>query len=128
MNGQIPVLIIILVFSPIINASPEINIKGILVWSPDKQTITKCSSNHVYQVRVLASNPFYHLTKKVEKLGLEGAGKIIAEFRGELATDTDSVKLQYPVDGMLYVHEIISVKEGECITRFLVEKSYTKVE
>lgn len=96
------------------HAAPETHVRGALVWAADKQTLTECNSGRVYWVRVLAANPHFHLSKKVEKLNSTGTGIIVAEFRGEVTTGKPSFGPSYPVDGTLNVDQVISVEKGSC--------------
>jgi hypothetical protein len=62
---------------------------------------------------VLASNPNFLLSKKVEELKLISEN-LVAEFGGEVNVGAISNGPPYPVDGMLIVHQIISVENGIC--------------
>ena len=106
--------IIFSVTTSIVQAGQEAQIRGVLVWTKEKQTMTDCKSGRVYWVRVLASNPYFLLTKKVEELTLKSTENIVSEFRGEINLGIPSSGPRYPVDGTLNVHQIISVTHGSC--------------
>lgn len=89
-------------------------IRGVLQWSKERQTITECKSGRIYWVRVLASNPHFLLTKKVEEISSKGEAKIIAEFSGEIQNVKPSSGPDYSVDGTLVVNKVFSVKLGDC--------------
>jgi hypothetical protein len=63
---------------------------------------------------VLASNPHFLFSKRVDELNSNGAKTIIAEFRGEISLGMPSLGPHYPVDGTLNVHNVISVEKGNC--------------
>jgi hypothetical protein len=90
-------------------------IRGSLTWTNERQTVTDCESGRVYWVRVLASNPHFLLTKRVEALVSKGERNIIAEFRGDVQPGRPSFGPLYPVDGTLNVRDIVSIEKGTCI-------------
>lgn len=90
-------------------------VRGSLIWTSERQIITDCASGRVHWVRVLASNPHFLLTKRVEEFALDGERDIIAEFRGDAQTGRPSFGPAYPVDGTLNVREIVSIEKGTCI-------------
>ena len=108
------VVIFFLLSGSIAQASQEAHVRGVLVWTAEKQVVTECKSGRVYWVRVLVSNPHFLLTEKVDELTSKGHGNIIAEFRGEMKMGIPSVGPKYPVDGTLNVYQIISVAQGSC--------------
>jgi len=112
----VPVFLTLIVglYASTIFATPETRIRGVLVWTPDKQTITECKSGRIYWVRVLASNPHFLLGKKVDELNPKGTETIFAELSGEVEMGKSSLGPTYPVDGMIRVHQIISVTKGSC--------------
>ncbi len=114
MSTRLLVAAIFFLASSIAQAGPRDQIQGALIWADEKQTITDCKSGRVYWVRVLASNPNFLLTQKVEELASRGAENIVAEFRGEVKTGMPSAGPRDPVDGTLNVHQIISVARGSC--------------
>lgn len=85
-----------------------------LTWDDGAQTLYVCDSKTLLWVRILASNPHYHLTKRVAELSGEEGGEIIAVFRGEISMGKPSLGPLYPVRGTLTVSEIISVERGGC--------------
>lgn len=89
-------------------------IRGSLIWTHEQQTITECGTGRVYWVRVLASNPHFALTKRVEELVSKGERALIAEFRVDVQTGRPSLGPSYPVDGTLNVRDIVSVEKGVC--------------
>jgi hypothetical protein len=95
------------------HADEMVKIRGSLQWSNERQTLTDCVTGQVYWVRVLASNPNYLLSKKVEELELVSKN-IIAEFKGEVTTGSISNGPKYHVDGTLNVSQIISMENGVC--------------
>jgi len=95
-------------------ASQDTFVRGELVWMNEKKTVTECKTGRVYWIRVLASNPHFLFSRKVEELTSKGAKNIIAEFRGELSQGKTSTGARYPVDGTLNVHQIVSVENGNC--------------
>jgi hypothetical protein len=48
-------------------ASQDTFVRGELVWTNEKQTVTECKTGRVYWVRILASNPYFLFSKKVEE-------------------------------------------------------------
>lgn len=114
MSNRLLVAAIFFLASSIAQAGQSVQIQGALIWTDEKQTITDCKSGRVYWVRILASNPNFLLTKKVEELTSKGAENIVAEFRGEVKTGILSAGPRYPIDGTLNVHQIISVARGSC--------------
>lgn len=95
-------------------ASQDTFVRGELIWTNEKQTITECKTGRVYWVRVLASNPHFLFSKKVEELTSKGAKSITAEFRGKLNQGKTSTGPRYPIDGTLNVHQVVSVENGAC--------------
>ncbi len=95
-------------------AGQDTYVRGELIWTNEKQTVTECKTGRVYWVRVLASNPHFIFSKKVEELTSRGTKNILAEFRGEINSGVPSVGPRYPVDGTLNVHQIMSVEKGSC--------------
>lgn len=95
-------------------ATQHTYVRGTLVWNDKEQTITDCQSRRVYWVRVLASNPNFMLTRKVDDLMAKGANSVIAELRGEASRGASSVGPGHRVDGTLDVREIVSVARGSC--------------
>ena len=89
----------------------DVSVRGELVWTSDTQTLKVCDTGRLYWVRVLASNPWFHLTKKVESVG---PATIIAELRGEMVLGQPSSGPLYRVDGTLTVSAIASVASGSC--------------
>jgi hypothetical protein len=114
MSTRLLVAVIFFLAAPIAQAGQYVHVQGALIWTDEKQTITDCKSRRVYWVRVLASNPNFLLTKKVDELTSKGAENIVAELRGEVKTGIPSAGPRYPVDGTLNVHQIISVARGSC--------------
>lgn len=97
-----------------VQADQDTYVRGTVIWSIDKQTVTECKTGRVYWIRVLASNPHFLFSKQVDELYSSGAENIIAEFRGEISTGIPSTGPRYHVDGTLNVHRIISVENGSC--------------
>jgi hypothetical protein len=95
-------------------AGQDTYVRGAVIWTNDKQTVTECTTGHVYWIRVLASNPHFLFSKRVDELNSNGAKTIIAEFRGVISLGMPSLGPQYPVDGTLNVHNVISVEKGNC--------------
>lgn len=89
-------------------------VRGELIWTNEKQTVTECKTGRVYWVRVLAANPHFLFSKKVEELTSKGAKNLVAEFRGDVSPGVPSVGPRYPVDGTLNVRQVISVEKGNC--------------
>lgn len=89
-------------------------VRGILVWTPDRQTLTACDTGKVYWVRILASNPYHNLSVRVEKLSRKNDADIIAELRGDITAAKPSAASAYNVDAKLIVTGIVSVAHGEC--------------
>lgn len=114
MNLRIFVLIFFSLAAYAAQANQDTHVRGALIWTNEKQTVTECKTGRVYWVRVLASNPHFLLSKKVEGLTSKGAKKILAEFRGEISSRVSSVGPRYPVDGTLNVLQVISVEKGSC--------------
>lgn len=114
MSPRILVAVFISLAASITQAGQDAHVRGTLVWTNEKQTVTECKSGRIYWVRVLASNPYHLLTKKVEKLTSKGAESIASEFRGEVTMGKPSSGPRYPVDGTLNVHQIISIARGSC--------------
>jgi hypothetical protein len=100
-------------------AGQDTYVRGAVIWTNEKQTVTECKTGRVYWIRVLASNPHFLFSKKVDELNSAGAENIIAEFRGEISLGMPSLGPRYPVDGTLNVHKIISVESGRCEKRAL---------
>ncbi len=94
-------------------AGQDSYVRGAVIWTNEKQTVTECKTGRVYWLRILASNPHFLFSKKVEKMGSKDAN-IIAEFRGEISSGVPSLGPLYPVDGTLNVHQVISVQQGNC--------------
>ncbi len=111
MKTKFFITFLILLFSSLSYAGDEVEIKGILEWSSEKQTLKDCETGRIYWVRVLASNPYAHLSNRVDELKKQNQS-IIAKFSGEVKMGQPSSGPQYHVDGILYVHQIISVESG----------------
>ena len=111
MRQSIVALFLVMISSA---SSAQENVRGLLIWSADTQTLNVCDIEEVYWVRVLASNPFHLLSVEVEELSKKNGGEIIAEFRGDIIQGKPSTGPAYYVDGSLIVSEIISVVHGEC--------------
>lgn len=94
-------------------ASQDVFVRGEVVWTNEKETVTECKTGRVYWVRILASNPYFLFSKKVEELTAKGKN-IIAEFRGELSQGKTSTGPRYPIDGTLNVYQVVSVENGHC--------------
>lgn len=116
MHMSLRILIILVLSLAACNAqaSQETLVRGNLIWTDNKQTVTECGTGRVYWVRVLASNPHVLFTRKVDELASKGVKNIIAEFRGEISTGMPSLGPPYPVDGTLTVHRVISIESGNC--------------
>jgi hypothetical protein len=102
-----------LLFGVTAYADEMIKVRGALQWTKERQTITDCVSGRVYWVRVLASNPNFLLSQKVDELRLINEN-IIAELGGEVTVGAPSNGPKYHVDGTLNVSQIISVENGVC--------------
>jgi len=89
----------------------DVSVRGELVWTSDSQTLAVCDTGKMYWVRVLASNPWFDLTKRVKTLG---SRSIVAEFRGEVTLGRPSSSPPYKADGTLTVSAIGSVEQGSC--------------
>jgi hypothetical protein len=95
--------------------SHEVVVRGKLIWTNDRQTIGPCGTEETLWVRVLASNPYFHLTQRAKELSRSGDGDgLIATFKGELSRTLPSAGPSYEVDGVLIVHSIQSVEIGSC--------------
>jgi hypothetical protein len=114
MSRRLLAAIVFCFIAPVALSGEDVHVRGALVWTDEKQTITDCTSGRVYWVRVLASNPHFLLTKRVDELASKGAENIVAEFHGEVNTGVPSVGPGYFVDGTLSVHQILSVAPGRC--------------
>ena len=95
-------------------AGQDSYVRGAVIWTNEKQTVTDCKTGRVYWIRVLATNPHVLFSQKVDELNSNSAQNIIAEFEGEISLGMPSLGPQYPVDGILNVHKIISVEKGSC--------------
>jgi hypothetical protein len=104
-------IVSVLVLAPV--HADEVLLRGELTWTSDQQTLRVCDTGEVYWVRVLASNPWFLLTKKVEAASVE-TGSVTAELRGEITSGHPSSGPKYPVDGTLSVSAIESVTQGNC--------------
>lgn len=92
---------------------PErVRVRGELVWSSDRQTLTSCEDDRVYWVRVLASNPHDALARRVEALSAEHTS-ILADLEGEIGP-VPSRGPSYPVDLVLQVRQTHAIDPGAC--------------
>lgn len=114
MNLRILIITFLFLTALIARAGEDSYVRGTLIWTNEKQTVTECKTGHVYWVRVLASNPHFLFSKKVEELTANGAKNIVAEFRGEISLGLPSAGPRYAVDGTLNVYQVISVEKGSC--------------
>ncbi len=96
------------------SAPGTVRVRGELVWTADRQTLSVCESEHTYYLRVLASNPHFALSKRVDSLTAAGAHSLVAEFEGSVHPSSTSISPPYATDGTLQVSRIISVDEGRC--------------
>ena len=95
--------------------SHDVVVRGKLIWTNDRQTIVPCGTEETLWVRLLASNPYFHLTQRAKELSSSGDGdEMIATFQGELLRNVPSAGPPYEVDGVLIVHSIQSVEIGSC--------------
>jgi hypothetical protein len=109
-------ILVIVIFSFVaysVHADQDKYIRGAVIWTDEKQTVTECITGRVYWIQILASNPHFLFSKKIEKHKSKGY-TIIAEFRGEVTGGIPSLGPQYPVDGTLSVHQVVSVQLGTC--------------
>ena len=69
MHMSLRILIILVLSLPACNAQAgqETLVRGNLIWTDNKQTVTECGTGRVYWVRVLASNPHVLFTRKVDE-------------------------------------------------------------
>jgi hypothetical protein len=89
-------------------------LRGLLTWNADRQTLTPCGNADVYWVRVLASNPHFHLSQRVDKLSTATPSPaILADLEG-IVSSPPSAGPDYPIDHVLEVREIHSVELGKC--------------
>ena len=95
------------------HAGQDSYVRGTVIWTNERQTVTECKTGRVYWLRILASNPHFLFSKKVEELSSRDA-KVLAEFRGEISPGVPSLGPLYHVDGTLNVHQVISVQQGNC--------------
>ncbi|MDH5513249.1 MAG: hypothetical protein OEY27_08580 [Gammaproteobacteria bacterium] len=95
-----------------IAASSDTFVRGEL--SNQGWTVTECNTGRIYSVRILASNPYFHFSKRVEELTSKGAKSIVAEFRGEVSQGKTSTDPGNRVDGTLNVHQVVYVENGRC--------------
>ena len=114
MNLRILIIVFIFFASHAVEAGQDTYVRGAVIWTDEKQTVTEWRTGRVYWLRVLASNPYFLFSKKVDELNSAGAGTIIAEFSGEISPGMPSLGPRYPVDGTLNVHTILSVEKGSC--------------
>lgn len=114
MNLRIIIIVFLFLAAHAAEAGQDTYVRGAVIWTNEKQTVTECGTGRIYWLRVLASNPHFLFTKNVDELRSAGAEMIIAEFRGEISLGMPSLGPQYPVDGTLNVHTIISVEKARC--------------
>ena len=96
------------------SAEGEARVRGELVWNSERQTLRPCGSEAVYWVRVLASNPHFSLSQRVDAIFEEQPGSpVLAELDGTLSPVT-SMGPKYEVDRALIVSRIRSVSAGTC--------------
>jgi hypothetical protein len=95
------------------HAGQDSYVRGAVIWTNERQTVTECKTGRVYWLRILASNPHVIFSKKVEELSSKDA-KITAVFQGEISPGVPSLGPLYPVDGTLNVYQVISIQQGTC--------------
>jgi hypothetical protein len=78
------VAVISLLASSACDDRPPQRLNGELVWTSDTQTLSVCGSGEVLWVRVLASNPHFHLSRRVEELTASSSSPILAVLEGEV--------------------------------------------
>jgi hypothetical protein len=115
MNLRILLIVSFFLVAYAAQANQDNYVRGAVIWTDDEQTVTDCKTGRVYWIRVLASNPYFLFSRKVDELNSKGVENIIAAFEGEISVGMPSRGPQYPVDGTLIVHNIISVEKGSCI-------------
>lgn len=92
-------------------------IRGLLIWTADRQTLTACDTGKVYWIRVLASNPHHNLSVAVNDLSMKKHGNIVAQMHGDIIEGKPSSGPAYNVDATLMVSGIDAVAHGDCPIR-----------
>ena len=94
-----------------------VSLQGRLTTEENDWFFTPCDSDEVYWVRVLASNPHFHLFRRVRELQAEAPERdIIAEFTGTVHEQATSAGFDRPHDHVLRVSTIVAVEYGSCPT------------
>jgi hypothetical protein len=93
---------------------PSMRIRGQVIWTQERRTLTDCASNRVYQLRILASGPYVRFSDRIRDLSSGSSPAIVAEVDGSIENGRPSGAAPYPVDGTLKVDRIISVERGTC--------------
>ncbi len=89
-------------------------LEGELVWDRERQVLSPCDSDADFWLRVLASNLHFRLARRAEELKRESPGAAILVKLEGVVEPVTSAGPNYPVDGVFYVHRIISVEVGSC--------------
>jgi len=93
--------------------TPPITVRGELEW-PDvhpRYRISECGTGTVYELGVMASNPYFRVGQMATELAANGP--ILAEIEGEPAMPTTSVA-QDGADRVLNMPCFLSMKNGSC--------------
>jgi hypothetical protein len=105
---------LVLVSGPV-SASETARVRGELVWNSERQTLTRCGTEVVYWVRVLASNPHFWLSQRIKELSRDqpAGARIIADLEGDVSP-VPSLGPVYSVDQVLHVRQFHSIELGAC--------------
>jgi len=89
-------------------------VRGELVFTIDRQTLTECGSGRVYLVGTHTSSAFVRLAGRVNEVSRNSSddATLIADLEGPVGGPPSSAA--YPVHGTLEVFVIHSVEVGTC--------------
>jgi len=69
--------------------------------------IVECGTRRVIQLGVMASNPYFHLSRKYDEVSGDGKRSVLIKLEGRLATSSDG-KL------VLETPRMVAMKAGSC--------------
>lgn len=84
----------------------KVTIQGTLMWDETHHPIIKeCNTNKLFQLGVMAANPYFHLTRKSDDLSQNGKSPVIVTVSGNINPSSNLI-INQP--------NILNISAGDC--------------